>query len=84
MSVCVWTLRVYFCDCMNISHYVFPFNQVNDEELISIFSDVQYNVTNNDMSSDVALQENDAGEMGFSMILIQMIIFLYLIILLWI
>ena len=49
---------------MDISQYVFLFNQVNNEELISIFSDVQYDVTNNDMSSDVALQENDAGENG--------------------
>ena len=63
--MCVYEYCVcVFCDCMDISQYVFPFNQVNDEELIRIFSDVQYNVTNNDMSSDVALQENDAGENG--------------------
>ena len=50
---------------MDISQYVFPFNQVNDEELISIFSDVQYDITcNNYTSSDVTVQENDAGNNG--------------------
>ena len=47
---------------MDLSEYVFPFNEVDDEELICIFSDVQHNIPNNDSNFDTVLTGNSTDE----------------------
>ena len=49
---------------MDISQHVFPFNQVNDVEFKFMFSEVQYDITNNDMNFDMFSTRLDTDENG--------------------
>ena len=49
---------------MDTSQHVFPFNQVNDVEFKCMFSEVQYDITNNDMNFDMFSTRLDTDENG--------------------